>query len=82
MSIHTKIPAMKEINDEIVFSIDDIPEPENLEDVIYTLMVNPNLSTIYYFNDFSDPSLILQIRKILMPMKLVSFNWRILISFW
>jgi len=57
LSIHTKIPAMKEINDEIVFSIDDIPEPENLEDVIYTLMVNPNLSTINYFNDFSDPSL-------------------------
>jgi phosphoribosylformylglycinamidine synthase subunit PurL len=31
-----------------------IPEPENLEDIVYALMVNPNLSTINYFNDFSD----------------------------
>lgn len=31
-----------------------IPEPENLEDIVYSLMVNPNLSTINYFNDFSD----------------------------
>lgn len=36
------------------FAIDNIQEPENLEDVIFTLMVNPNLSTINYFNDFSD----------------------------
>jgi phosphoribosylformylglycinamidine synthase subunit PurL len=36
------------------FIIDIIPEPENLEDIIFTLMVNPNLSTINYFNDFSD----------------------------
>jgi phosphoribosylformylglycinamidine synthase subunit PurL len=41
---------------EYAFSIDDVSEPENIEDVIYTLMVNPNLSTINYFNDFSDPS--------------------------
>lgn len=34
--------------------IDLIPEPDNLEDVVYSLMVNPNLSTINYFNDFSD----------------------------
>lgn len=39
------------------FSIDDIAEPENIEDVIYTLMVNPNLSTINYFNDFSEMNL-------------------------
>ena len=25
------------------FSIDMVPEPENIEDVIYSLMVNPNL---------------------------------------
>lgn len=36
------------------FSIDTIPEPENIEDVIFSLMVNPNLSTINYFNDFSE----------------------------
>lgn len=36
------------------FTIDSIPEPESLEDVIYSLMVNPNLSSINYFNDFSE----------------------------
>ena len=36
------------------FTIDSIPEPENIEDAIYSLMVNPNLSTINYFNDFSE----------------------------
>ena len=39
------------------FSIDSIPEPENLEDVIYSLMVNPNLSSINYFNDFSEQNI-------------------------
>ena len=34
--------------------IDSIPEPENIEDVIYSLMVNPNLSSINYFNDFGE----------------------------
>jgi hypothetical protein len=41
-------------NAEKDFIIDIVPEPENLEDVVYSLMVNPNLSTINYFNDFSD----------------------------
>ncbi len=36
------------------FSSDMVPEPENIEDVIYSLIVNPNLSTVNYFNDFSD----------------------------
>lgn len=36
------------------FSIDRIPDPENIEDVIFALMVNPNLASINYFNDFSD----------------------------
>lgn len=40
--------------EEEIFSINDIAEPDNIEDVIYTLMVNPNLSTINYFNDFSE----------------------------
>jgi len=44
-------------SDYPVFSIEDVAEPENLEDVIYALMVNPNLSTINYFNDFSDQSI-------------------------
>ncbi len=36
------------------FTIDAIPEPESLEDVIFSLMVNPNLSSINYFNDFGE----------------------------
>ena len=48
---------MKENKEETLFSVFDVPEPENLEDVVYTLMVNPNLSTINYFNDFNDPAM-------------------------
>lgn len=36
------------------YTIDSIPEPKNVEDVVYSLMVNPNLSSINYFNDFSE----------------------------
>ena len=36
------------------FLIESIPEPENIDDVIYSLMVNPNLSSINYFNDFGE----------------------------
>ncbi len=36
------------------FSIELIPEPGDIEDVIFSLMVNPNLSTVNYFNDFSE----------------------------
>ncbi len=43
-----------EVQTEKEFLIDSIPEPENIEDVIYSLMVNPNLSSINYFNDFRD----------------------------
>ena len=42
------------IQAEKSFTIDSISEPENLEDVIFSLMVNPNLSSINYFNDFGD----------------------------
>ena len=45
------------VENEEEFVIDSIPEPENIEDVIYSLMVNPNLSAINYFNDFSDLNL-------------------------
>jgi len=45
------------IQAEKSFTIDSIPEPENLEDVVYSLMVNPNLSSINYFNDFGDLSI-------------------------
>ena len=39
------------------FKIELIPEPESIEDVVYSLMVNPNLSTINYFNDFSEQNI-------------------------
>lgn len=42
---------------ENMFNIDSIPEPANLEDVIYSLMVNPNLSSINYFNDFGESNI-------------------------
>lgn len=44
----------EEIQTEKDFNIDAIPEPENIEDVVFSLMVNPNLSIINYFNDFSE----------------------------
>jgi phosphoribosylformylglycinamidine synthase subunit PurL len=38
------------------FTIESIPEPKEIEEVIYALMVNPNLSSINYFNDFREVS--------------------------
>lgn len=45
------------VQTEKEFSIDMIPEPEKIEEIIYSLMVNPNLSAINYFNDFSEQSI-------------------------
>ena len=42
------------IQEERIYTLNSIPEPESLEDVIYSLMVNPNLSSINYFNDFGE----------------------------
>lgn len=42
------------ISQEKEFSIDSIPEPEDIENIIFSLMVNPNLSSINYFNDFGE----------------------------
>jgi phosphoribosylformylglycinamidine synthase subunit PurL len=42
------------LQQEQEFSIESIPEPTNIENVIYSLMVNPNLSSINYFNDFKE----------------------------
>ncbi len=42
------------IQTEKDFTIDSIPEPGKIEDVIFSLMVNPNLSSINYFNDFGE----------------------------
>ena len=48
------------IQSEKEFVIDSIPEPENIEEVIFSLMVNPNLSTINYFNDFNEQNISLE----------------------
>jgi phosphoribosylformylglycinamidine synthase len=46
---------MKEIiQKETEFSINSIAEPDNIENIIFSLIVNPNLSSINYFNDFSE----------------------------
>ncbi len=46
---------MKDIlQKEQEFTIESIPEPTDIENVIYSLMVNPNLSSINYFNDFKE----------------------------
>jgi phosphoribosylformylglycinamidine synthase subunit PurL len=45
----------QEENVSVEFDINTIPEPEDLREVIDTLMVNPNLSPLNYFNDFSEP---------------------------
>lgn len=45
------------IQREELYVLESIPEPENIEEVIFSLMVNPNLSTINYFNDFNDQSI-------------------------
>ncbi len=40
-------------NDEL-FTIDQIEEPKDIHDIVFNLMVNPNLAPVNYFNDFSD----------------------------
>lgn len=53
--VYLKYHAMNEITQKETESlINSIPEPDNLEDVIFSLIVNPNLSCINYFNDFSE----------------------------
>jgi phosphoribosylformylglycinamidine synthase subunit PurL len=45
---------MEPENEFLGFDLEKIPEPENIEEVIYSLMVNPNLTPLNYFNDFSE----------------------------
>lgn len=37
-----------------VFTIDQIEEPKDIHEIVFNLMVNPNLAPVNYFNDFSD----------------------------
>lgn len=45
---------MEPENEFFGFDIEQIPEPENIEEVVYSLMINPNLTPLNYFNDFSE----------------------------
>ncbi len=40
------------------FILDSLQEPTDIENVIFSLMVNPNLSSINYFNDFSEAGIL------------------------
>lgn len=43
-------------NETSEFTIDLIPEEQDIKDIVFSLMVDPNLAPINYFNDFSDAS--------------------------
>lgn len=43
-------------NETSEFTIDLIPEEQDIKDIVFNLMVDPNLAPINYFNDFSDAS--------------------------
>ena len=46
---------MAELKEEnLDFSIDQIPEDQDIRDIVMNLMANPNLAPINYFNDFSE----------------------------
>jgi phosphoribosylformylglycinamidine synthase len=45
-------------NNEIQeFSIEQLQEEQDIQDIVYQLMADPNLAAINYFNDFSDESI-------------------------
>lgn len=49
---------MIEQKDEIhEFTINQIPEEQDIQDIVYNLMADPNLAAINYFNDFSEESI-------------------------
>jgi phosphoribosylformylglycinamidine synthase len=43
-------------NETSEFTIDLIPEEQDIKDIVFNLMADPNLAPINYFNDFSDAS--------------------------
>jgi len=49
---------MIEQKDEIQeFTIDQIPEEQDIQDIVFNLMADPNLAPINYFNDFTDEAI-------------------------
>ncbi|HKK82396.1 MAG TPA: AIR synthase related protein, partial [Prolixibacteraceae bacterium] len=45
---------MSDNNKETEFDIAQIPEPADIGEILMNLMVNPNLTPLNYFNDFTD----------------------------
>ncbi len=39
------------------FSINQLPEEQDIQDVVFSLMVDPNLAPINYFNDFTEEAI-------------------------
>jgi len=39
------------------FKIDQIPEEQDIQDIVFNLMADPNLAPINYFNDFSEEAI-------------------------
>ena len=53
--IKAKQLIMIEQNEQIQeFSIDQLAEEQNIQDIVFNLMADPNLAPINYFNDFSE----------------------------
>ena len=49
---------MIEQNNEIQeFAIDQLPEEQDIQDIVFNLMVDPNLAPINYFNDFTEEAI-------------------------
>ena len=49
---------MIEQNNEIQeFTIDQLPEEQDIQDIVFNLMVDPNLAPINYFNDFTEEAI-------------------------
>jgi phosphoribosylformylglycinamidine (FGAM) synthase-like enzyme len=49
---------MIEQNDQIQeFTIDQLKEEQDIHDIVFNLMANPNLAPINYFNDFAEESI-------------------------
>ena len=40
-----------------VFTIDQVPEPDDLRNVIYSMVAIPHLSPVNIFNDFASPAI-------------------------
>lgn len=39
------------------FAIEQLPEEQDIQDIVFNLMANPNLAPINYFNDFTEDSI-------------------------